>query len=559
MKSLLTKALVLSLLSAFVVTVGFAQKPKKQIGGGADSLITTNTTWDCDTIYFMKGKIYVTSGAELTIQPGTVVIGDTIAKGSLIITKGSKIHATGTATCPIIFTSSKSPGKRNRGDWGGVILLGKSSINQPGGIANIEGIAPGALSEYGGGLTPDVNDNSGELKYVRIEFAGVALSANNEINGLTMGGVGAGTLLDFIQVSYSNDDSFEWFGGTVNAKHLIAFRGLDDDFDTDNGFSGKVQFGIGLRDPLIADVSGSNGFESDNDASSSLNTPQTRAVFSNMTICAGADSATNNLYRQGALIRRNSHMFLYNSIIMGYPTGVNIDGTTTQNNVTADVMVEHNIFGVQSAPKNVVTTSPSGTASIITLLGPAGAADNRFYTGNAAILLNNPYNLNSPKLRPTTGSPALSGSNFTETELTDPFFTSTSYVGALAKSSASDWATVWVNWKPNNVAYDGPCACSLLAAAAAQEEAAQAVGTTKDISIYPNPARGTFTVNTIGYAGKVTIKVTNSNGAVVYNAQSAVSAKGSVNVSLKNATAGLYFVTVINGTETTTKKINIVQ
>ena len=559
MKSLLAKAFVLTVLSAFAVTAGFAQKPIKQIGGGADSLITANSTWDCDTVYFMKGKIYVTNGAALTIQPGTIIIGDTIAKGSLIITKGSKIHAVGTPSCPIVFTSSKAPNRRVRGDWGGVILLGKSSINQPGGVANIEGIAPGALSEYGGGLTPDVHDNSGELKYVRIEFAGVALSLNNEINGLTMGGVGDGTAIDYVQVSYANDDSFEWFGGTVNAKHLIAFRGLDDDFDTDNGFSGKVQFGIGLRDPAVADVSGSNGFESDNDAAGSANLPQTRAVFSNMTVCAGADSATNNLFRQGLHIRRNSHLFVYNSIIMGYPTGANIDGTLSQNNVTADIMVEHNIFGVKYAPKNVVTTSPSGTTSIITLLNAGGAADNDFYTGNAAIKLSNPYNLNNPNLRPSAGSPALSGANFTETALSDPFFTPTQYVGALAKSASQNWATLWTNFVPTKTDYSGACPCTAAAAAIAVTEAENAAASRGEVSIYPNPARGNFTINTNGFAGNITVKVTNANGLVVYNKQSAVTAKGSVNVSLNNATAGLYFVTVTNGTETTTKKINIIQ
>lgn len=559
MKSLLTKALVLTVLSAFVVTAGFAQKPIKQIGGGADSIITSPTTWDCDTVYFMKGKIYVTNGAALTIQPGTIIIGDTIAKGSLIITKGSKIHAVGTPSCPIVFSSSKAPNRRVRGDWGGIILLGKSTINQPGGVANIEGIAPGALSEYGGGLTPDVHDNSGELKYVRIEFAGVALSLNNEINGLTMGGVGDGTTIDYVQVSYANDDSFEWFGGTVNAKHLIAFRGLDDDFDTDNGFSGKVQFGIGLRDPAVADVSGSNGFESDNDAAGSANTPQTRAVFSNMTICAGSDSATNNLFRQGLHIRRNSHLFVYNSIIMGYPTGINIDGTLSQGNVTADVMVEHNILGVKYTPKDVVTTSPSGTTSIITLLDAGGAADNRYFTGNAGIKLNNPYNLNNPNFRPANGSPALGGANFTEAALTDPFFTPTQYVGALAKSASQNWASLWTNFVPAKTDYSGACPCTALAAAAALAEAENTIVTKGEVSIYPNPARGTFTINTNGFAGNITVKVTNANGLVVYNKQSAVTAKGSVNVSLSNAKAGLYFVTVTNGTETTTKKINIIQ
>ena len=138
--------------------------------------------------------------------------------------------AEGTAVSPIVFTSNESVGNRAEGDWGGLVLLGKGVNNQPGGIANIEGIAPTADTEFGGS---DDNDNSGSLKYVRIEFAGIALQPNKEINGLTFGSVGKQTSVDYIQVSFSGDDSFEWFGGTVDCKHLIAYRGLDDDFDTD--------------------------------------------------------------------------------------------------------------------------------------------------------------------------------------------------------------------------------------------------------------------------------------------------------------------------------------
>lgn len=560
-KSLLKKALLVCVLATCTVAATFAQtsKPVKQIGGpGLDSLITKNTTWSCDTIYYLNGKIYVTSAAELTIKPGTVIMGDSLNKGSLIITKGSKIHAVGTPTCPIVFTSAKFANRRARGDWGGLIILGKSTINQPGGVANIEGIAPGPLSEYGGGLTPDVNDNSGEISFVRVEFPGVALSLNNEINGITFGGVGAGTLVDYVQVSYSNDDSFEWFGGTVNAKHLIAFRGLDDDFDTDNGYSGKLQFGIGARDPLVADISGSNGFESDNDAGSTLNTPQTRATFSNFTLSAGADSATNSLYRQGAHIRRNSHMNLYNSILMGYPTGLNIDGTTTQNNVTADTMVEHNIFGVKYAPKNVVTTSPSGTTSIINLLNAGGGADNRFFTGNAQILLSNPYNLANPKFYPAAGSPALAGAKFTETALAGGFFTPTKYVGALDKGASKNWASTWVNWKPTSTNYTTACACATAVVGNSAEEAI-AAEPVQSVSVYPNPARGVFNVSLNGFTGAVTVKVTNLSGAVVYNKQSSVTAKSVVSVSLNNAPAGLYFVTVSNGAKSITQKINVIQ
>ena len=250
MKTNICRKFSLLLLVFPIAGMLHAQKPIKKI----TVPITVNTTWDCDTTYFLKSYIYVKNNATLTIQPGTVIIGDTTNKGALIIERGSQLLAAGTATCPIVFTSSRKPNFRKRGDWGGVILLGRGPLNTPTGEANIEGIPPSDDTKYGGGANPDPNDNSGVLKYVRIEFAGVALAPNNEINGLTMGAVGAGTTIDYVQVSYSNDDSYEWFGGTVNCKHIIAFRGIDDDFDTDNGYSGKVQFAMGLRDKTVADV-----------------------------------------------------------------------------------------------------------------------------------------------------------------------------------------------------------------------------------------------------------------------------------------------------------------
>lgn len=551
-----TNTVVMALLAAFTFSSVQAQKPVKIIQG-ADTLITSNKTWDCDTVYFMKGKIYVTNGAELTIQPGTIVVGDTIAKGTLIITKGSKIHATGTPSCPIVFTSSKGPNRRNRGDWGGVIVLGKASVNTPTGVANIEGLPASSLTEYGGGLNPDDNDNSGEISYVRIEFAGVALSPNNEINGLTMGGVGRGTLVDYVQVSFSNDDSFEWFGGTVNCKHLIAFRGIDDDFDTDFGYSGKVQFGIGLRDSLIADVSGSKAFESDNDASGSTNLPQTRAIFSNFTCSAGGDTTNNINYKDGAHIRRNSHIYLYNSIVMGFPDGVNIDGTTTQTNVTTDTLVQNNIFGTRNSAKNVITTSPSGTTSVITLLESNAA--NRFYTGNASIRIRKPYKLTAPDFRPFAGSPALSGASFSHVGLNDPFFTPTSYVGAMSASQLSNWAVIWVNWNPAKADYSGACPCAANAAAATVTEDNAVSAVIPETSLYPNPSKGVFNVNVSGFKGTVTIKVTNMNGASVYTATQNVNGKSTVKVNLSNATAGLYFVSVTDGKQTITQKMNIVQ
>lgn len=558
-----TKSIAILAIAVFTFASGHAQTKPIKVLQNADTLITRNTTWDADTIYFLGGKVYVTNGAELTIQPGTVIVGDTTRKGTLLITKGSKIHATGTPSCPIIFTSAKAPGRRARGDWGGVILLGKSATNNPGGIQYIEGLPPSSLTEFGGGTTPDLHDNSGEMKYVRIEFPGYALSPNNEINGLTFGAVGDGTQIEYVQVSYSNDDSYEWFGGTVNCKHLIAFRGIDDDFDTDNGFSGKLQFGMGLRDPLVADVSGSNGFESDNNATGTTDLPQTRAVFSNFTLTAGSDSATNSLFRNAAHIRRNSHIYVYNSILMGWPNGILIDGTTTQSNVLADTLVKFDIIGEKYAPKDV-TTTPLPDPGVVNLL--LSHANNRFYTGNASVGLKNPYKLNKPNYRPIAGSPALTGANFNEVPLQNSFFTPTSYVGAFAKQSSQDWTILWTNFVPTSTDYsqvNAACSTAPLASAVAAENAIdnKAIVANPVATVYPNPAKGgSFKVDLEGFSGNVTIKISNMAGTMVYNkVVNAGLSKTTVDVNLAKAPAGLYFVTVTNGKQTTTQKVNVIQ
>ncbi|MBU3714495.1 MAG: hypothetical protein FGM46_06050, partial [Ferruginibacter sp.] len=233
------------------------------------SAITSNTTWTSNNVYLIQGLIYVKNGATLTIQPGTKILGDkSVANSSLVITKGSKINAVGTSSNPIVFTSNQPAGSRALGDWGGLVILGKGTLNRPGGTANIEGIAASDDTQYGGGSNPDNEDNSGNLKYVRIEYGGYVFAQDQEINGLTLGAVGRNTIIDYVQCSFINDDAFEWFGGTVNASHLVSYRCLDDDFDTDFGYSGSVQFALSVRDPQISDQSSgstSEGFESDTD------------------------------------------------------------------------------------------------------------------------------------------------------------------------------------------------------------------------------------------------------------------------------------------------------
>ena len=196
-----------------------------------------------------------------------MIKGDKATKGTLVINRGGKIMAEGTAEKPIVFTSKLGAGERSRGDWGGIILLGKAPINQA--TANIEGLSQ--PFPYGG---TDEHDNSGVMKYVRIEYAGIALSPGNETNGLTFGGVGDGTTIDYIQSSYGGDDAFEWFGGSVNCKHLISLGAWDDDIDTDFGFHGNIQFAAAFRERGLADESQSNGFECDNDGTGTNATPK---------------------------------------------------------------------------------------------------------------------------------------------------------------------------------------------------------------------------------------------------------------------------------------------
>lgn len=544
---------MLFVLAAGMSATVMAQLPKVYV----TSNITTNTTWTNDHIYVLSGYIYVTSGHTLTINPGTVVYGNDptlFSKGALIVTRGAKLMAVGTACQPVVFTSgTPNPKQRKRGDWGGVILLGKAQINVPGDTANIEGIPPTKLTLYGGGATPKLNDNSGTLQYVRIEYAGVALSPNNEINGLTLGGVGRGTTIDHVQVSYSNDDSYEWFGGNVNAKYLIAFRGIDDDFDTDQGFSGMVQFGVALRDSKVADVSKSHGFESDNDANGSSNTPQTKAIFCNITEDAGGDTTQNSLFEAGVYIRRNSALKVYNSIVMGWPIGIYIDGTASQNNVLADTLVNNNIIGVKNVANYVSTVSPSANTAVIDLL--QNHAGNRFYTDNAGIKLSKPYNLNAPDLRPKASSPAVTGGNFNHAALKNAFFTKTSYVGALSGALADDWTKdSWVNWRPDTTNYsNGIPSCSGFVAAAQPISEDVIVA---DVTLSPNPSNGYFNIKASGFSANIiNVKVSDLNNGKVYFIGKANN-NSTTNISM-HVPIGNYVVELSDGKTIVTKKLAV--
>ncbi len=435
--------------------------------------------------YLLKGWVYVTSGSTLTIEAGTVIRGDKATKAALIVERGGKIIARGTSSRPIVFTSNQAAGSRKPGDWGGLIICGKAVNNK--GEMIIEG---GPRSMHGGS---DNGDNSGILSYVRIEFAGYPFATDQEINGLTLGSVGSGTQIDHIQVSYSNDDSFEFFGGTVNCKYIIAYKGWDDDFDTDNGYSGKLQFGLGVRDPRIADVSRSHGFESDNEANGTALTPITRPIFSNFTLIGplgqdnsfvntssyinGGDLYPNNGSKLGnfqaaMLIRRSSNLNCYNSVAAGYPVGVmicNDKGSQTQSYATSGALNLKRLYLAGStitgsdkdnsfvdAYSSDATTVVTAQESFSSAYLKTAANSNVIYSGisSLGIVQLNPL-LSSPNYGPSEGSVLKNrGSIFTEALLNDVFFDKVDYIGAFRSSASADnWMIGWTNFDPQNSVY----------------------------------------------------------------------------------------------------------
>ncbi|MGG9970510.1 hypothetical protein ACQ33O_01850 [Ferruginibacter sp. SUN002] len=420
--------------------------------------ITANRTLKAGNTYKLRGLVYVTNGAILTIEPGTKIVGEFGKNGGLIITRSCKIIADGTADKPIVFTSEAPTPQR--GDWAGLVILGNAptnaSFNGVQGVGEIEGGINNSdgLGLYGTPSTQGQNpaDNSGILRYVRIEYAGYAFLPDKEINGLTFGGVGNQTVVDFVEVAYSADDSFEWFGGTVNCKHLISIRPLDDDFDTDNGYNGKVQFGISLRDSAVADVSNSEAFESDNDAAGSSLLPQTAPVFSNMTVMGPKETLANTGHSRfvwGAQIRRNSSMSLFNSVILGYPKGLYIDatkGVPTDNNIPGSLMVQNNIIAgcptpvLYSITGNANVPLTVNTSATITDWYNTTAFGNSILTNNADAGITAPFNYATPDFNPTVSSVAVTGASFLNSKLATGF-TSVTYKGACAIGD-----TWWKGW-----------------------------------------------------------------------------------------------------------------
>lgn len=446
------------------------------------------------TPYLIKGTVLVPTGVTLTIQPGTIIKGDKATKGLLIIQPGGRLISNGTAALPIVFTSSQRPGERDRGDWGGISWTGNAFVNQSN-RPNAEGIANQPYGTIGAAnLTAGAGENNGSMTFTRIEYAGIELTPNNETNSLTMGALGDATVIENVQVSFGGDDGFEWFGGKVNGKRLVSLSTWDDDFDSDFGWSGNVQWGIVVRNVSSADQSGSNAFESDNQGNgdaiagicdATTKTGCTSGVFSNITVLGPRDiqsRAISNNYDNTIHIRRRTNISIFNSFFSGWRKGLRVDDQGTLDNLTSGSAVHQ--YNVLTVPGTAGTATLATATDGLFLTGLTIAPD---AAGNAAAIANYwSTNFNTSFNTITTAAPItdlgvpaaywgastaatyptnpsfilaagavgannLNGTaNFTNAKLGSFFDKTITYRGGFG---ATDWTDGWTEFQPLSKAY----------------------------------------------------------------------------------------------------------
>lgn len=505
------------------------------VSGNLD--INGTTTWTNNNIYILSGFVKVTSNDTLVIQPGTIIKGDLVTKGSLIIERGGYLHAEGTSEQPIVMTSQKAAGQRSYGDWGGLILCGRASVNAPANAGNGtsagEAIVEGGVgSIYGGGTSPNDNDNSGIIRYVRIEFGGIPFQPNSEINGLTLCGVGRGTTIDHVQVSFCGDDAFEWFGGTVNVKNIVAYRNWDDDFDTDFGYRGNVQFALSVRDPNIADQSGSNGFESDNDASGSTATPNTQPHFSNVTVAGPLlfNSTINTNYKRALHLRRRTECSPFNCVYAGYPVGLLIESTSTQGNANGgNLRFKNNVLAQMTDTLATVTTANPNNINAGFNISTFFAANNNANYNAGTDLGWNAISLTNPDFTLQPTSVLTTGADFTDSYLQDAFFTPVDYRGAFG---SENWTSCWAEWDPQNADYSSAMNNAITATLTASGATSICAGSVVTLDASSSDASSVYTWNNGSVGDSQDVNNTGTFSVIARSSKGCTAASNVVSVTV---------------------------
>jgi hypothetical protein len=441
-----------------VVTVAEEPAETVQVSESANGVGTT--TWKARNTYVLTGKIFVMDGQTLTIEPGTTIkstAGQAEAATALIVARGGKIIANGTAENPIIFTSvdddltstSDLP-KNQRGLWGGIVILGNAFINHANGQTAIEGIPTTDTeyrSQYGVGTeavtgkvwAQENGHNGGELSYVSIRHGGTNIGAGNELNGLTLGGVGTGTKIHHIEVFGNDDDGFEWFGGTVNTSYLASIFNQDDAFDWDFGWRGENQFWVAVQEQGF-DPS-NRGFESDGAHSGNLNA----ATFSkpqifNLTLVGSAAAGTPNATDNNVMFfTENSGALIHNSILMGFGGGINItdvggtNGNSRDRLAAGDLAFKNNIW--TNIADNTTTGISNSLPALKTYLEDA-ANGNEISDAPGITITSEQFNL-----VPSAASLALTKSRSALPVATNGFtYIAADYIGAFGNNN---WLKGW--------------------------------------------------------------------------------------------------------------------
>ncbi|MBL7950571.1 MAG: hypothetical protein JNM62_02525 [Flavobacteriales bacterium] len=424
------------------------------------NLLNANTTLTCNNVYTLDTRVYVDNGQDLFVEPGTVVKANSNvgAAHAIIVTRGGQIWANGSESCPIIFTAAADPldgtySVQNRGQWGSLIVLGRAYTNKrtadgdatataTNGVGTIEGLAAGDNRHlYGSPVGSEVNeDNSGVLRYVSLRHGGQVIGANNEINGLTLGGVGSGTTIDHVEVIANLDDGFEFFGGTVSAKYLVAMHCDDDYIDYDQGWNGKLQFVYGVQGPDNGGGAlnqGDNGIEADGDdaATNAAN----GGIPSNPNIY-NATFIARNLNDEGIEAKERTQGTIVNSVFARFAQGLNM--TTA---------VETVWNGGQFNVKNCTFQEVTNPLRINSVVVSSGAAFTKFTAtdGNLVVAANalidagyamtQPGNVLTDRINPV---PAAGTATSTIAPPVDGFFTGAKYRGAF-QPGAAPWTTGW--------------------------------------------------------------------------------------------------------------------
>ena len=396
-------------------------------------MITSDRLLTSDKYYLLSGAVFIQDGATLTIEPGTQVFGEGATNGTLIVAQGGKIIANGRADRPIVFTSDALDGEKDRGQWGGFIINGRAPVNT-GAVAQGEG----DTGSYGGS---DPTDNSGILRYVRVEFAGIEFSPDNELNGIAFQGVGSGTVVDYVQVHFNQDDGIEFFGGTVNAKHLYCTGIRDDSFDWTDGWTGKGQFWVAQQHGDDAD----NGFESDNEGDNNEAMPRSNPTIYNVTLVGDPNGPESDT---GLLLREGTAATLRNFIVIGFNKGgLDIDtGSSIQLANSGELSVQNTIFynnRVDGTPGNFEVDNDGEEGTPDSFDEADWARMPSFNNAEVNPMLRAPYSASTPDFTPEANSPAVDGTVPVASPPDDGFFTPVNFIGGVdpLRNWLADWTT----------------------------------------------------------------------------------------------------------------------